>query len=623
MSSTQTPPGRRPPEGGPRRGSRASLRDSPVPARPTAAELRSAWAWARVVPVRSWALLTALWRTERRRTLLVLGAAAGVALVLALLGAGRAEIWDILTTVGLGALVLAVSSDHRTAGAVVVTVLALSLTGTLAGPRWHPQATSASLSVTSSSTAIGGGVTTAPVGTYEVRASEIMVTQADGEEVPALLRQPLDAEGALVTGTPGVVFMHGAGTQSTSGLAGQATALASAGATTIVPSKPMEDYSLTERDYVAMAADYARSLDALDALSTVDSTRLGVYAESEGSYPGVVLAAEDARVSFLVLASAPVVGLREQAAFAAGSYLSDVGVPEVLLNVVARVLGSARIPGGGFEYADFDAAPYERRITVPVLMLYGTADSSMPIVQGPLTLREALASAGNDQLTVRYYEGLNHGLKEGHSTSRALAPQVARDLTRWVLGLPATGGATPHVAGATPVQDFWAAAPSATRWYASGDLMLTAFILGPVLLLLAAAIWLLGQAPRLRGGRGLHLPDPIGRWTGSLAVSVIATWVLYIAYLAAVARLALSYASNPWVSYGGWAVAQLMALVTVVILVKLVQRAWRMRGHVRHGRDDGGRWLTLPAGALLGCAVTGSAVLMLALAYWGLFPSVV
>jgi len=37
-------------------------------------------------------------------------------------------------------------------------------------------------------------------------------------------------------------------------------------------------------------------------------------------------------------------------------------------------------------------------------------------------------------------------------------------------------------------------------------------------------------------------------------------------------------------------------------------------------REEGGRWLTGPAACVLGSALSGTAVLLAALAYWGLFP---
>ena len=582
----------------------------------TAVQLRSGWFWIRAFPRRSILLVRGLWRTERRRTVLTLLAVLGGVIALAVLGAGGRTIWEILVTLGLGALVVAVSADHRTVGSVVVAVLSLSLIGTLAGPRWTPEPVAAPLVPATADTTIGGDAPTAAVGTYRVEAATVSITQADGEQVPALLRRPVGADGP----TPGVVFLHGAGTHGVDGFSDQAEALSSAGAATLVPAKPMEDYSLTSRDYRAMAADYRCSVDYLITLDGVDPERVGLYAESEGAIPGAVLTADDERVAFLIMASAPVVRLREQMALAMDSYMRNVGVPEPMLTLIPRVLGSADIPGGGFQYADFDSAPYLRRITVPVLMLYGTADASMPLVQGPMTVREAVRQSGDDALTVRYYEGANHGLRLGASTDGDLAPGVARDLARWVVGLPGTADAAPHVAGATPTQAYWARTPDPTRWYASGDLMLAAFILGFGLLALGGVVWGVGQAPRLRGRRGIHLPDPIGRWTASLVLSIVAAWVLYLAYILGVISLATSYRTNHLFSYGGWVLVQMVALSTVVLGVKLTQRAWLMRGHVRHGREEGGRWLTGPAACVLGSALSGTAVLLAALAYWGLFP---
>lgn len=580
----------------------------------TRQDAASAWRWLRVFPKRSLTVLARLWREDRARLAVMVVGTMVACVVLAALGTGRQEIGSIVVTTALGALVLAVSWDHRTVGTVVVSVLGLCLVGTLAGPRWSPVAASADMQPTTTDTAIGGDVNTPAVGTYEVIESTLTVPVPGGRTVSARLRQPVGVHAP----TAGVVFLHGAGTHTMWGFGEQASALASVGVTTLVPDKPTIDYSLTSRDYVAMAREYAASVALLRQTSGVDPHRVGLYAESEGDYPGVVLAGSDPDIAFLVLASAPVVQLRDLATFAAGSYLDQVGVPAPLMTGVARLLGARTLPGGSFAYADFDARPYEERITAPVLMLYGTADSSMPLVQGPATVQQALLEAGNTQLTVRYYQGANHGLKLGHSTDGPLAPGVARDLARWVVGLPATASASPAVAGATPVQDFQASSPGPTRWYASGDLMLVSVVGGMALMLSGGLIWLVGQAPRLRGRPGLHLPDPVGRWSGGVAIGVLASWGLYLAYIACVASLALSYSSNRWLSYGGWLVAQVVALGTVTLAVKLVTRVWLMRGHLRPGTAR--RWLSVPAGAVLVCTLAGAVVLMVDLAYWGLFP---
>ncbi|WP_244963240.1 alpha/beta hydrolase [Actinomyces trachealis] len=578
---------------------------------------RAFWDWLRHFPPAAWHLLSHLVRTERRRLLVIVLATAVTSLVLAWLGTGGSEIWAIVVTLALGTLVVAVSQEHRTVGTVVVAVMGLCLVGTLAGPRWHPRPLdTATVLPTTTDTSIGGAVATVAVGTYQVSTQDVMIQLDDGAQAPARLRLPVGASEPL----PGVVFMHGAGTHNIEhGFAEQAEALASAGAATLVPTKPERGYSLTERDYLSMAAGYAHSITYLRTVPGVDAKRVGIYAESEGAFPGVVATAQDPQVAFLVLASAPVVRLRQQAALAADSYLRRVGAPEQLMTIIPRVLGARSLPGGAFGYVDFDATEYEQHIKVPVLMLYGTNDDSMPLVQGPYTIWQGLQANGNHKLTVRYYEAANHGLKLGTKTDGPLAPGVARDLSRWVVGLPATASAVPHVAGAQPRQRYWAQTPSPTRWYASGDLMLGSLLAGTGLLVAAALGWLLGQAPRLGGRPGLHLPDPIGRMTVAAGLSVLATWMLYLAYLAGIIHLATSHSTDPLLSYGGLLVAQVAGLGTVIIIVRLSQEVWRRRKDLRAGLA-GKRWYTPAAFLVLAAARLGSLILLVDLAYWGLFP---
>lgn len=577
---------------------------------------RSFWLWLRAFPAACVGLVSYLLRNELRRVVLVSLGVLAACLALAWMGTGKGEIWAIVTTLALAALVVGASQEHRTVGTVVVTVLGLCLVGTLAGPRWYPRPLDVEVVLPSTAdTSIGGGVATTPVGTYTVRTLDVVVAQADGSQASARLRLPVGA-GKQV---PGVVFMHGAGTHGLEGFSEQAQSLASAGVATLVPAKPERSYTLTDRDYVAMSQDYATFITYLRGVSALDPERVGVYAESEGAFPGVIATAQDPDIAFLVLASAPVVRLRQQVALAADSYLRRVGVPDQLLTLIPRLLGAPTLPGGAFGYVDFDASSYVRRIKVPVLMVYGANDDSMPLLQGPYTLSRGMRGNGNDQLTVRYYKAANHGLKLGTSTQGALAPGVSRDLSRWVLGLPGTARAEPRVAGARPQQEFWAQTPAPTRWYASGDLMLGTLVAGFGLIALAGLGWLLGQAPRLRGRPGLHVPDPLGRMSAGACLSVLATWALYLAYLAALFHLARTREVNLLVSYGGILVAQLAGLGTVVIVVRLSRQVWLRRARLGQGV---GKWppLSPAATAVLVCAVLGCLMLLVDLSYWGLFP---
>src|SRR5699024_6480121 len=192
-----------------------------------------------------------------------------------------------------------------------------------------------------------------------------------------------------------------------------------------------------ERDYPAMARDYLVSWRYLrEEVAGVDPDRVGFYAESEGAWIAPIAAADEPEVAFLILVSAPVVTPREQAAFATANYLRNTHVPRGVFRAIPRAMG-AQIPGGGFEYVDFDALPSLERVEVPVLMTYGTNDASMPIVQAPLIVMDTLAAHGNADVTVRYFDGADHGLR----IDEQLAPGFTSVLSTWVLGLAATAAA--------------------------------------------------------------------------------------------------------------------------------------------------------------------------------------
>src|SRR4029079_7975217 len=77
----------------------------------------------------------------------------------------------------------------------------------------------------------------------------------------------------------------------------------------------------------------------------------------------------------------------------------------------SRWPGGMSLRGGGFEYADFDVTPFQREMRQPVFVVYGTGDASMPVIQGAGQVIQDTAVAGNGDVTVRYYEGANHGIR--------------------------------------------------------------------------------------------------------------------------------------------------------------------------------------------------------------------
>lgn len=490
----------------------------------------------------------------------------------------------------------------RTIATSAIGVIALAVAGASMGPRWDPDVLKDPLLVQTTSTVVGGPADPSPVGTYVVE-TRIVPVELDGTQVDAQVSLPVGAPDGL----PGVVFVHGAGTgKYAQAFRAQAHALASAGVVAMVPDKRLDTYSNRHRDYVRMSGDYEHSVDLLRSMPEVDPERVGVFGESEGAWIVPVMASDDPALEFTVLVSAPVVPPREQAAFAADSYLRNTGVPSGVFRAIPRAVGMA-FPGGGFEYADFEVSPFQQRMGQPTFVAYGTGDSSMPTVQGAQQIITDLEVAGNDAVTVRYYAGANHGIRVDGEVST----DFVRDLAAWIDGLPESATASPQVAGDQPHQTFRAEPVPTPRWFGDGNTVLNTVLGSCGAIVAGAAVWLFARRLRRRGtglARGLSTPLFL------LALGSVLTVAGLVWYLFAITRLALDYDQNAWVVQGGWVGVRFLGIGAVVAGAVLVNRLDELRTDPDRRAVSG-----VPAALSLGLVSAGSLVLLVTLAYWGVF----
>lgn len=365
-------------------------------------------------------------------------------------------------------------SVWRTAGRIVGTAIVLLLTlaalGMLMMPQWRLEPYTDHITVASTDTAIVANPAALPSpnpadnpapssfladhqGTYRTRTRELTIHLDDGGTVPAILREPIDAPGRR----PACLFIHGSGTGTAGDFGDIANAMASAGIVTLVPAKRTTDYTLLHRDYARFARDYTTALDLLELIPGVDAANTGLYAESEGTWISMLMTSQRRDVAFSILASAPVYNGREQMAMAASAYARQAGAPQPIVKDIAKLLSLDFAPFD-LHYADFDADDARDSLTMPVLVVYGTYDTAMPIEQGARTIIRDTARHGNRNVTVRYYAA-NHQMRAGRGLFTAglpLADGYTRDLADWVNGVAAGTGAddwaTPSIAGATPRQ---------------------------------------------------------------------------------------------------------------------------------------------------------------------------
>ena len=498
-------------------------------------------------------------------------------------------------------------SVYRVVASTVLGVVVLAVLGAVMGPQWDPVPLTDPLVVQTSSTDIGDAAT---FGQYEVKTS-IVTVQLDGETTEARISEPVGLDGPK----PGVVFIHGAGTgEYEIAFLAQAHALAASGVVAMVPNKRLDTYTTRHRDYVTMAADYDASVNVLQEWPGVDPDRVGLYAESEGGWIAPVLAAEHPDVAFVVLVSSPVVPPRQQAAFAVDSYLRNTGVPHGVFRAIPRAVGMS-IPGGGFEYADFDVTPYQRRMHQPVFVVYGTGDISMPTIQGAQQIIDDTALAENSDVTVRYYEGANHGIR----VDGVIDDVFLRDLSGWILGLPATAASEPRIAGDQPVQTYVAAPVPQPRWNSDLVLVLVGIalaliLLGPLAVGAARGVELAADHVRGRsagpGPRFAHgiLPRLVVVGAGAILTAAALVW-----YVVSVARLALNYERNDLVVKGGWTLVRVLGIAVVLAAVLLADRYRRVRAAGERPAPGVVRTVVLWGG------VVGSGILLVVLAYWGVY----
>ena len=516
---------------------------------------------------------------------------------------------------------------HRRFITWIVVVLLLSLIGTMLGPGWNPQPMDAVIQPETADTQITTAAPTAQVGTYEVTTKVLTFTLSDGSTNVAKVMRPVGLEGEL----PGMVFVHGTGTDSIDSFNEEAERIASTGIVTMVPQKRVANYTTTHRDYVALAIDYEDALEKLRQQPGVAHNQVGLYAVSEGCFVAPIIAARNPNVAYVAFVSAPVLPIRQQGGFAADAYLREIGAPIQVINAIPKLLGND-FGEEDFRYIDFDPGPYEAQITAPVMMLYGTGDNSMPIIQGPLIMAEHLREAGNRNLTLRYYRDADHGLRVGPLGERQLVLTAMQDVADWVNGMPYTANSLPQVAGAQPVQQYQAGAVHAVPNFLNGNVILGAMGLAVALALLVLILELVGLI-RIRG-RALAQYAGSGKALNLSLLWIIATWILYLWYLLVIARIALNYGQDRLVVQGGYLGIQICALLAAWWFVRWIYRWF-------YGRRRGARSAPEPAATLAAdgapecparmnayghvvsiVALVSQVLFFVTLGYWNAFPAI-
>ena len=502
-----------------------------------------------------------------------------------------------------------------TAASFVVILLVMLLLGQAMTPDWRVEPYRDHLRVSTRSTTVASSLgPTTPEGTHPVREQKISITLAGGVRIQAIVREPSDRKG---TG-PACLFIHGAGTGKSSEVFGDlASAMASAGITTLVPDKRLDTYTTFHRDYQAMAADYGRSLDRLRSWPGVDPTKVGLYAESEGTWISSIMTAKDPSIAFSILTSPPVYPGRRQMAMAATSYLDLTGAPKGIRNVIPRLMGMD-LSLLGLEYADFPSLPYLDQLRMPVMINFGTMDVSMPVEQGAREIIRRTHAIGNDNVTLRYYP-TNHQIRTGSRLAKAglpLEPRYTHNLEDWInavaMGTKADQWSTPMIAGSQPHQLNQVPKHTNTGLIPSLTALLTLMASGPILLAVALLSALIGASSSHRRTRGNdHRQSGFSKgltgrlWSlGLLAAGLMAA---LLAYAFTVVRQALGLMHLSSMMASCWSLLSILCLVLILLLASTLTSVFS-RSDGKPAVVGAGHWLTLALTLLGSLAILGSLI---------------
>ncbi|WP_424492703.1 alpha/beta hydrolase family protein [Salinimicrobium sp. GXAS 041] len=229
------------------------------------------------------------------------------------------------------------------------------------------------------------------------------------------------------------------------------------------------------------ANDARAAVEFLKNRKEIDSEKIGIIGHSEGGMIAPMLAANDKDISFLVLLAAPGVGGDKILLSQKEKLERKSGVPERVLQQSQEIFRGAydiileMEPGEQMYTAVFnhfkakfgpevkeetitqiskqlvdpwtvafvkhDPAVALKKIEVPVLAINGKNDFQVISEINLPAIEKALEEAGNNNLTIKNYDKLNHLFQESESglsteyeeIEQTMAPEVLKDVTTWIL----------------------------------------------------------------------------------------------------------------------------------------------------------------------------------------------
>ncbi|GAA1989238.1 alpha/beta hydrolase family protein [Amycolatopsis minnesotensis] len=367
---------------------------------------------------------------------------------------------------------------------------------------------------------------------------------------------------------PAVVMVHGSGRVSREGYRQEAESFARSGIVTLIYDKRPKR-SETDVDFSLLANDALAGVRTLRTRADVDQARTGLWGVSEGGWVAPLAASRSADVAFVVTVGGPGVSPARQQSWNLVNRFAAAGVSGSLPDTVSRTTLGLIVGAGFFPEPGYDPVPVLRRVTQPVLGLWGELDRVIPGAESMRIFQEAFDRGGNTHYTLRAVPGADHTMRrtsDGFRSLDEISPAYLEQVSSWVTGLAA---GPPAASTGAPAQQDRRTVPveAGAPWLEVAAVA--------VLLLGFAGYGVGGAVRRLRGRRDVPLARRPARWLAATGLLSVLGLFGYLGYLASTGakNLGVVVLGRPL----PWLVLQVLAVGVVVAAVATIAVAWRAR----------------------------------------------
>ena len=203
-----------------------------------------------------------------------------------------------------------------------------------------------------------------------------------------------------------------------------------------------------------LADDALAGLNMLRSRPDIDSKKVGIAGHSQGGWIAPLAASRSKNVAFIIASGAAAVTPAEQSIYHRAGVMRREGITEpeielatklreklyalnrkilnndptfqaeravisqeLIANKDARWFGPAELPPalagdlpsrGALELLFYDITPVWRKLKVPALVMWGDRDTVVPVEKSRRIIEDLQAKAGNKQLTIKVFPGVDH-----------------------------------------------------------------------------------------------------------------------------------------------------------------------------------------------------------------------